>query len=172
MDTKLVGIASLGIGSLFVYAGFRGFSILKAAQNVIRGTSPMTGQTEIGLALPGSQSGSPGQTLPGPGPGVGSHSGATWSPGELRNLWLMNGGSPATAQNAVCHAMQESSGNAMVTSSNPDGGTNVGLWQLDTRGVGAGHTIAQLQDPNLNCRLTIRATGNGRNWSEWATPGC
>jgi len=169
-DAKLTGIAAAGAGALFVYAGIRGFSILKATQNVIRGLPPQSGQTTARLAQPGSETGS--QTLPGPGPGVGSHSGATWSSGALRQLWLMNGGDPATAQNAVCHAMQESSGSATVTSSNPDGGTNVGLWQLDTKGVGAGHTITQLQDPNLNCRLTIQATNNGRNWSQWATPGC
>jgi hypothetical protein len=68
--------------------------------------------------------------------------------------------------------MQESSGNAAVTSSNPDGGVNVGLWQLDTRGKGAGYSVAQLQDPNTNARVTVFATRNGRDWSAWATPGC
>ena len=168
-ETKMSGLVAVGVGALFVYAGARGFSILKAAQNVIRGTAPQTAQTVSPLAQPGSQISS--GVVPG-GPGVGSHSGGLWSAGALRQLWIMNGGNPAAAQNAVCHAMQESSGSATVTSSNPDGGINVGLWQLDTKGVGAGHTVAQLQDPNLNCRLTIQATGNGRNWSQWATPGC
>lgn len=95
-----------------------------------------------------------------------------WTHDGLVKLWGQAGGSAATANNAACHGMQESSGRASVTSSNPDGGTNVGLWQLDTRGVGAGHTVAQLQDPLTNARLTVHATKNGRDWSSWATPGC
>jgi hypothetical protein len=87
-------------------------------------------------------------------------------------LWRQAGGSAAAANNAACHAMQESSGDPKVTSGNPDGGTNVGLWQLDTRGVGAGYTVAQLQNPMTNAHITVMATRNGTNWSQWATPGC
>ena len=87
-------------------------------------------------------------------------------------LWVSAGGNPATARNAVCHAMQESGGNSQATSNNPDGGTNVGLWQLDTRGVGAGYTVEQLKNPFLNARITVRATQGGYNWAEWSTPGC
>jgi hypothetical protein len=164
-DTKMTGIVAVGIGSLFVYAGIRGFSILKAAQNVIRGSPPQSGQSASLLTT------TPAQSSTGPAPGIGGHSGA-WSHGALMQLWIMNGGNPSAANNAACHAIQESSGNPVVTSSNPDGGTNVGLWQLDTKGKGAGYTIGQLQDPNTNARITIRATGNGRDWSAWATPGC
>jgi len=68
---------------------------------------------------------------------------------------------------AAAVAMQESSGRTGVTSPNPDGGTNVGLWQLDTKGVGAGHTVEQLQDPATNARITIMGSANGTNWSHW-----
>ena len=36
---------------------------------------------------------------------------------------------------AVAVAMAESTNNPDATSSNPDGGTNVGLWQIDTKNV-------------------------------------
>jgi hypothetical protein len=87
-------------------------------------------------------------------------------------LWTANGGNPAAANNAACHAIQESTGRSWVTSSNPDGGTNVGLWQLDTKGKGAGYSVAQLQNPDTNARVAIFGSNNGSDWSAWATPGC
>lgn len=67
MAVKLGAVAAIGIGGLFVYAGIRGFSILKAAQNVVRGTGPDKGQTAALLAMPGSQSGTSGGTSGGGG---------------------------------------------------------------------------------------------------------
>lgn len=67
-------------------------------------------------------------------------------------------------------AMAESSGVATATSSNPDGGTNVGLMQLDTPGgEGAGYTVAQLKDPTTNLRVALARSNKGTNWSHWAT---
>lgn len=161
---KSIGFVAVGVGSLFVYAGIKGYSILKATQNVIRGTPPQYLQSTTKLTANVATSSGPGMANPKSG---------TWSHGGLMNLWIMNGGSHATANNAACHAIQESSGNASVTSRNPDGGTNVGLWQLDTPGgAGHGYTIAQLQDPNTNAKVAIRASKNGTDWSAWATPGC
>jgi hypothetical protein len=85
----------------------------------------------------------------------------------LQKLWTSNGGPKNTAAFAAAVGMAESGGNAMATSSNPDGGTNVGIWQLDTRGVGAGYSVSQLQNANLNARITIAATNGGQNWSNW-----
>jgi hypothetical protein len=93
----------------------------------------------------------------------------------LVKLWVRAGGSQSTANNAACHAIQESSGNpsALNVGGPGPGCTAVGLWQLATPcGVGAGHTIEALKDPLLNAKLTVKATRNGRNWSNWATPGC
>jgi len=163
-DTKVIGLVAVAVGSLFVYSGIRGFSILKAAQNVIRGTGPNTGQKASLLTT--------SQVATATGPGVANPTAGTWTHGGLMNLWIMNGGSQATANNAACHAIQESSGNASVTSRNPDGGINVGLWQLDTKGKGAGFSVAQLQNPNTNAKVAIRGSNNGRDWSAWATPGC
>jgi Lysozyme like domain len=104
------------------------------------------------------------------GSGTDIGTGTQFTVAQLQSLWTANGGSSATSFIAAQVALAESSGNAKATSSNPDGGTNVGLWQLDTRGVGAGYTIAQLQDPGTNAKITVMHTANGTNWSEWADP--
>jgi hypothetical protein len=87
---------------------------------------------------------------------------------SLQTLWISQGGSGQTAFEAANVGIAESGGRPAVQSNNPDGGINVGLWQLDTKGVGSGYTIAQLSDPATNCRITVMATANGTNWSEWA----
>lgn len=124
----------------------------------------------IGVALVSAASGVGGVAASSGTGSVGSYS--TASKQALETLWVKAGGSQSSAANAVCHAEQESSGNATVTSSNPDGGTNVGLWQLDTKGVGAGYTVAQLSNPAVNAAITVKATRDGADWSSWATPGC
>jgi len=89
---------------------------------------------------------------------------------QLEQLWINNGGSKATAPVAAAIAMAESSGNPLATSANPDGGTNVGLWQLDTPGgVGAGYSQGQLTDPNINAAVAVKGSSDGSNWSDWQT---
>lgn len=102
--------------------------------------------------------------------GSGAVAGGTYTHADLVRLWTVNGGDPTTAGFAADVAMAESSGESNATSNNPDGGTNAGLWQLDTKGVGSGYTVAQLQAPDTNCRITIMATRNGRDWREWSDP--
>ena len=155
------------VGGAFIYSGIKGYSILKTVQTVISGKSPatQTQSTAIGVPLGGS-------SVAGDTGGIANPTAGTWTHSGLMTLWQANGGSAATANNAACHAIQESSGNASVTSPNPGGGINVGLWQLDTEGVGAGHTVAQLQNPNVNAMVAVRGSSNGTNWSEWSTPGC
>jgi hypothetical protein len=109
--------------------------------------------TEVGSAI-------------GHSPGAGATA-EVMSKDQIKALWTGNGGAAARANVAAAVAMQESSGRTGVTSPNPDGGTNVGLWQLDTKGVGAGHTVEQLADPATNCRITIMGSANGTNWSHW-----
>jgi len=106
-------------------------------------------------------------TGPGTAGAAPSVSGAYTIP-ELEALWTSQGGSSNTAFEAANIAMAESSGRPAVTSANPDGGTNVGLWQLDTKGVGSGYTIAELQDPATNARITVMHTANGTTWTQWA----
>jgi hypothetical protein len=69
--TKETGLVAVAVGSLFVYAGIRGFSILKAAQNVIRGSSPQTGQKAALLTT--------GTVTTASGPGVANPKSGTWS---------------------------------------------------------------------------------------------
>lgn len=95
--------------------------------------------------------------------------GTTFTHAQLMKLWTASGGSSGKADLAAAIAQAESGGSATVTSSNPDGGTNVGLWQLDTKGKGAGHTVAQLQNPATNARLTVAGSSDGTDWSAWAT---
>jgi hypothetical protein len=98
----------------------------------------------------------------------GGGAGQTLSPAQIIALWMKAGGQLTAAPMALARALAESDGRTGVTSPNPDGGTNVGIWQLDTKGVGHGYTIAQLQDPMTNAKITIKATGGGQNWAEWA----
>jgi hypothetical protein len=101
-----------------------------------------------------------------PGPGIGG----TYTQAGLQALWISNGGDPAYAGWASAIAEAESSGDPESKSSNPDGGTNYGIWQLDTKGVGAGYTVAQLQDPDQSTKITVMATRNGVDWSDWGDP--
>ena len=91
----------------------------------------------------------------------------TYSYAQLEGLWINAGGSKATAPIAAAIAEAESSGQPGITSGNPDGGTNVGLWQLDTKGKGAGFSVAQLQDPATNAQVAVSGSNNGRDWSAW-----
>lgn len=102
--------------------------------------------------------------------GAAAGSGGIFSSADMVKFWAQNGGDPARAEYAAGVMMAESGGRPDVTSSNPDGGTNVGLFQLDTKGVGAGHTVAELQNAATNTRITIMATRNGTDWADWADP--
>ncbi|SRR6266481_3986664 len=92
---------------------------------------------------------------------------ATLTYAQLEGLWIANGGSKAVAPLAAAIAMAESTGRTNVTSANPDGGVNVGLWQLDTKGKGAGHTVADLQNPATNAALAVQGSKDGTDWSAW-----
>lgn len=132
---------------------------------------PVSAKATLAADLAGAGSGgaSAGAAGPGAGQTTGPGAGGTYTHSQLMTLWTTNGGDPRRADVAAAVAEAESSGRAGVTSANPDGGTNVGLWQLDTRGKGAGHTVAQLQDPGTNARLAVFGSANGTNWSAWAT---
>lgn len=165
-----VALGAIGAGALFIVAGLRGVSVLKTLQGIVRGQAPPAGGAG-GAAGSGTFLGIPAirginsSALP-------AASSGRFTQGQLATLWVQSGGAQDQAANAACHGIQESGGDPLITSSNPDGGTNVGLWQLDTRGVGAGYTVAELQNPQTNARLTVLGTRNGTDWSDWATTGC
>lgn len=165
-----VALGSIAAGGILVYAGVKGYSIPQTIKALISGKSP-AGQAQA-APVSSSVSGAATTASAAGGTAAGPRAGGTYSKAQLGALWLQAGGSQSSQANAVCHAMQESGGRASVTSSNPDGGINVGLWQLDTKGVGSGHTVAELQDPLTNARITVAATRDGADWAQWATPGC
>jgi Lysozyme like domain len=116
------------------------------------------GSTSIGQSIVSGA----GSTTPPP-------SGGTYSNAQLQQLWVSQGGDPKQASFAAGVAEAESSGNPYLPGSwNPDGGKNYGLWQLDTKGVGSGYPISELQDPVKSTQITIMATRNGTDWADWA----
>jgi len=161
---KAVPLLLAGGGVVMLWSGIKGYSISEVLRNVVSGKSPTSG---IGQSSPIG-----GLSMADPtGGAVVSSGGISYSgSSQLQQLWTSNGGPANTAAFAAKVAMAESGGNAKSTSGNPDGGTNVGIWQLDTKGVGAGYTVAQLQDPNTNAKITIAATKGGTDWSEWGDP--
>jgi Lysozyme like domain len=177
-DSRVSGIAvgSVAAGVVLAWSGIKGYSVTATLQDVITGKSPLKQPQANPVGTPQAPAAAGGSTAAG-GASIGVQSSAlpsagTYDTAQLQALWRQAGGSAQAAPNAACHAIQESGGNPQVTSSNPDGGTNVGLWQLDTRGKGAGYTITELQNALNNARITVLATRNGADWSAWATPGC
>jgi len=68
-DNKGIGIASLAAGAVLTYGGIKGYSILKAAQNLIQGKNVNAGQSAsllTGGSSPGTGPNSPGSTGPVP----------------------------------------------------------------------------------------------------------
>src|ERR1700748_3014469 len=93
------GIASLAIGIVFVWGGAKGYSPLKAAENIINGRNPKENQTSASL-VSSSDSASCSN----------SGGGAVQSPytqSQLATLWTANGGDPAKAKTAACIAWHE-----------------------------------------------------------------
>lgn len=164
-------LGALAIGSVFLYSAVKGKSILASAQAVIQGKSPTTVPQSTGI----TDNTAPDTSLIG-----GITGGVTTAPKgsynqqSLMQLWIANGGSPSTAQNAACHAMQESSGDPNAQNSTPcsPGSYAEGLWQicmpLNARYVPGGNA----KDPNANAKAAILMSHNGADWSAWTTPGC
>ena len=89
------GIAAIGVGVIFVYGGVKGFSPVKAFENIIKGKNPNEGQSTLSLTAAtitangsGAQGGTPSQnqaiakTI---AKGYGWDSGAEWN--ALVSLW-------------------------------------------------------------------------------------
>lgn len=174
-----MAVAAAAAGTLLLWSGFKGAGVTATLRQLLAGKQP-AGTNIHPITSPAAASPAAGGAgalggVTGPlartGPGG---TGGTLTSVAMAALWIAEGGDPAHAATAACIGSHESGGRAAVTSANPDGGTNVGLYQLDTPGgKGAGYTIAQLQDPGLNTRVAIRGSSNGRDWSAWATaPMC
>jgi Lysozyme like domain len=162
-------VAAAGVGALLLWSGITNRRVTDSLRALLAGESPPPPG-----AYPLASSSNALSSVPNTAVGSGSFGavlGGTYSNSQLQGLWIMAGGNPSKAAVAACIADHESSGNPKATSPNPDGGTNVGLWQLDTNGKGAGYTVAQLQDPITNARLAVKGSANGADWSAWSTAG-
>lgn len=158
-----LALGSIAAGGLFLYAAVQGKSLLSTVQSLVQGKSPST----AAAANPVTVTAAPAAAGYDIATNIPAGTAAYDSSSALQKLWTDNGGPSNTAAFAAAIAQAESGGSATVTSSNPDGGTNVGVFQLDTKGVGSGYSVAELQDANLNTQLTIAATGGGVNWAQW-----
>jgi hypothetical protein len=163
-------------GAVFLYSGLTNKSVLSVIQNVITGKTPETAKasaeatTDTAEASAAPLTSTSGTTSADFASTTYTGASGTLSSAQVGALWEQYGGNPAKTTYAQGVVNAESGGNPLATSSNPDGGTNVGLYQLDTRGVGSGYSVAQLQNPATNTQITIMATKNGTDWAEWADP--
>lgn len=160
MPGKGTAVAAGTAGIILVWSGIENKSVLDTVKELIKGQKPTAGPATPTAPVSGFDIAT---NIPA---GVGSYP----SSADIARLWTDNGGPADTANFAGAVGMSESSGNAKVTSPNPNGGTNVGIFQLDTTGVGQGYSVAELQDPNLNTQITIMATNGGTDWQEWGDP--
>jgi hypothetical protein len=97
---------------------------------------------------------------------------AVLTPGQVYVCVRGAGWTGNDAITATAVALAESSGSTTITSKNPDGGVNVGLFQLDTpHGEGSGYTVAQLQDPALNAKVAYAAwVADGKTFTKhWSS---
>jgi hypothetical protein len=159
------GLAYTTAGFALAWSGIKGQTLKTTLTDLLKGQNPPAAQ-EAAPGLGIASGAGAGTTAP-------ETAGGTYDSAAIEALWTASGGNPARASVAACIAMHESSGNPQAESSNPDGGTNVGLWQLDTKGKGAGYSVAQLMDPGTNARVAIMGSSNGTDWSAWSTaPMC
>ena len=162
MPGKGVAVAAGTTGIILIWSGVENRTVLSTVRSLIAGKQPSPGAPQASTAPATAGGGGLAENIPA---GAGSYNQTA-----LQKLWTDNGGPGDTAGFAAQVAMAESGGSSTVTSANPDGGTNVGIFQLDTKGVGSGYTIKELQDPNLNTQITVMATHGGTDWSEWGDP--
>lgn len=90
---------------------------------------------------------------------------AQYSYAQLKQLWIQNGGNPLVADIAAAVAMAESGGRSdAINSSNSDGSTDRGLWQINSV-----HGKLSTTDPIANVKAAIQISNNGKNWTPWVT---
>ena len=151
-------VAVTAVGAVLVWSGWKGTTLAATFKSLLAGN----------LSAPVTET-APSATTAATATGAAPAVSGSYTAAELEALWTSQGGDASTAFEAAQVALSESSGDPDATSPNPDGGTNVGLWQLDTPGGGgAGYTVAELQDPETNCKVTIMRSNNGSDWSIWA----
>lgn len=151
------GLAAVAIGSMFIYAGIKGFSILKAAQNVIRGTAPGQGQKAATLDIPGgsgSGSGGNGGTVHSGSGQAALHATASdfgWGSGQewadFQSLEMSEAGfnpkikNPSSGALGMAQALGHGTGNTRGSLGNEYG--NFGLTDAQNKAANSGDAGAQ-----------------------------
>lgn len=110
-----IALAALLAGSVFVYSGIRGYSVLKSVQNIVQGSNPVTAQQEATLTQDANAAVS--GSAPPPSNAEVAHNQAIakmlaapygWSGGSnwtsLVNLWNKESGWNKGARNATSDA--------------------------------------------------------------------
>src|SRR5579883_94462 len=100
-----------------------------------------------------------------------------FTPRDVENLWIANGGDPAKARTAaaIVFSTEDPSGNAGIVNDTPSTGDySVGLWEINYSGsLGPARTAqfgsaqALADDPNLQAKAAISMSANGTNWGAW-----
>jgi len=163
MPTRLNGTAlvAIGAGSVLLYSGITGKSVLRAFQTVIQGGNPAS----LGKSNPIAGSDAPAATASG-----GAATGAVgktfgnYNHAALEQIWVQNGGDRSKADIAAAVAQAESGGNPGASNKNSDGSIDRGLWQINSV-----HGSLSVFDPAANARAAIKISSNGTNWSPWVT---
>lgn len=134
------GLAALAVGSVFVYAGVKGYSVPQAITNVIQGDNPNANQTDAALqsTTPTTGNGNGGGKGPPPGPGGHNSNVALgrimaapygWATGEewadLDALWERESGWETTAANpSGAYGIPQALPGSKMASAGPDWQTN------------------------------------------------
>lgn len=88
---------------------------------------------------------------------------ANYTVPQLISLWIQAGGSALYAPVAAAIAMAESGGNPnAVNSSNSNGSTDRGLWQINSI-----HGSQSTLDPVANARAAVAISKGGTDWRPW-----
>ena len=97
---------------------------------------------------------------------TGSGPNGTFTKDDLVALCTQTGF--ADPNQAAAISMAESHGQPEVTSANPDGGTNIGLFQIDDK-AHPQYDSAKLRQPGYNAQAAYEISNGGTNWGAWQT---
>lgn len=108
----------------------------------------------------------------------------TYSPQQIENLWVSQGGDPAKSDVAQAIAEAESGGNAnQVGFFSPSLGYDTptpqpdttqadeGIWQIANLHAGSNgaNVVQSLLNPVTNAKMAVWLSNNGQDWSKWST---
>lgn len=89
---------------------------------------------------------------------------------QLEQIWIRNGGNPASAKTAAAVALAESSGNPTNRYNPGPQEDSRGLWQINiVPTANPQYAGTDLYNPDLNAKAAIALSGNGANWHPWTT---